>query len=90
MGRRSYRRNAPGRQPDPHAVPFGSWHSGRGPVFQRTGFSLERSRSTAHLVVPFAYGLTFLLPTQLGFSCWFFMLFSRLELVVAAMWGTPR
>jgi hypothetical protein len=35
----------------------------------------------------FAYGLTFLLPTQLGFSCWFFMLFSRLELVVAASWG---
>ena len=36
---------------------------------------------------PFAYGLTFLLPTQLGFSTWFFMLFSRLELVGAAMWG---
>jgi len=36
---------------------------------------------------PFAYGLTFLLPTQLGFSCWFFMLFSRVELVVAAMMG---
>lgn len=36
---------------------------------------------------PFAYGLTFLLPTQLGFSCWFFMLFSRVELVGAAMMG---
>lgn len=36
---------------------------------------------------PFAYGLTFLLPTQLGFSCWFFMLFSRVELVGAAMVG---
>ena len=36
---------------------------------------------------PFAYGLTFLLPTQLGFSVWFFMLFSRLELVASAMWG---
>ncbi len=36
---------------------------------------------------PFAYGLTFLLPTQLGFSCWFFFLLSRVELVTAAMWG---
>lgn len=36
---------------------------------------------------PFAYGLTFLLPTQLGFSCWFFFLLSRLELVGAAMMG---
>lgn len=36
---------------------------------------------------PFAYGLTFLLPTQLGFSCWFFMLFSRVELIGAAMMG---
>lgn len=35
----------------------------------------------------FAYGLTFLLPTQLGFSCWFFFLISRIELVVAAMFG---
>jgi hypothetical protein len=35
----------------------------------------------------FAYGLTFLLPTQLGFSCWFFFLVSRLELVLAAMFG---
>ncbi len=35
----------------------------------------------------FAYGLTFLLPTQLGFSCWFFFLLSRLELVGAAMLG---
>jgi hypothetical protein len=36
---------------------------------------------------PFAYGLMFLLPLQLGFSCWFFFLFSRLELVVAALFG---
>lgn len=34
---------------------------------------------------PFAYGLTFLLPTQLGFSCWFLMLPSRADLVAAAM-----
>ena len=36
---------------------------------------------------PFAYGLTFLLPTQLGFSCWFFFLLSRIELVIAATMG---
>jgi hypothetical protein len=36
---------------------------------------------------PFAFGLTFLLPTQLGFSCWFFFFLSRCELVVSAMQG---
>jgi hypothetical protein len=36
---------------------------------------------------PFAFGLTFLLPTQLGFSTWFFFLVSRVELVGAAMAG---
>ena len=36
---------------------------------------------------PFAYGLALLLPTQLGFSCWFFFLMSRVELVTAAMAG---
>lgn len=36
---------------------------------------------------PFAYGLAFLLPTQLGFSCWFFFLLSRVQLVGAAMQG---
>ncbi len=36
---------------------------------------------------PFAYGLAFLLPTQLGFSCWFFMFLSRFELIAAATAG---
>lgn len=36
---------------------------------------------------PFAIGLAFLLPTQLSFSTWFFMLLSRLELVGAAGFG---
>jgi Family of unknown function (DUF6785)/Domain of unknown function (DUF6784) len=36
---------------------------------------------------PFAYGLTFLLPLQLAFSCWFFFLLSRVELVIAAIYG---
>lgn len=36
---------------------------------------------------PFAVGLTFLLPVQLGFSCWFFFIISRLQLVGAAALG---
>ncbi|HIE50322.1 MAG TPA: hypothetical protein EYP85_01065 [Armatimonadetes bacterium] len=36
---------------------------------------------------PFALGLTFLLPLQLGFSCWFFFLLSRAEMVLAAVFG---
>jgi hypothetical protein len=36
---------------------------------------------------PFAVGLTFLLPTQLAFSAWFFFLMTRLELVTAAAVG---
>ncbi len=36
---------------------------------------------------PFAFGLAFLLPTNLAFSCWFFFLLTRLERVVAAAFG---
>lgn len=36
---------------------------------------------------PFAVGLCFLLPLQIGFSCWFFFFLSRAEMVLAAMWG---
>jgi hypothetical protein len=36
---------------------------------------------------PFAVGITFLLPTQLAFSCWFFFVFTRLELVATAAMG---
>ena len=36
---------------------------------------------------PFAYGLAYLLPLQLAFSCWFFFVFSRLEMVAAAAAG---
>jgi hypothetical protein len=38
-------------------------------------------------IFPFAVGLSFLLPLQIGFSCWFFFLVSRLEMVGAAMAG---
>jgi hypothetical protein len=36
---------------------------------------------------PFAYGLAFLMPLHVAFSCWFFFMLSRLELVVTAMYG---
>lgn len=36
---------------------------------------------------PFAVGMTFLLPTDLAFSCWFFFLFTRLEMVIATAMG---
>lgn len=36
---------------------------------------------------PFAIGLTFMLPVELGFSCWFFFLLSRFELIAAASMG---
>lgn len=36
---------------------------------------------------PFAFGLSFLLPVELSFSCWFFFLLTRLERVVAAQFG---
>lgn len=36
---------------------------------------------------PFAFGLCFFLPTQISFSCWFFVWLARLELVFAAMTG---
>jgi len=36
---------------------------------------------------PFSYGMAYLLPIQLAFSCWFFFFFARLEMVVTAMCG---
>ncbi len=36
---------------------------------------------------PFIYGLAYLLPLQLAFSCWFFPLFGRLQLLLCAVLG---
>lgn len=36
---------------------------------------------------PFAFGLSYLLPTNLTFSCWFFFLLTRLERVLAGYLG---
>lgn len=55
--------------------------------FNATTYPLSAAGSLPICSFPFAYGLAFLLPTQLGFSCWFFFLFSRVELVFFAMQG---
>jgi hypothetical protein len=36
---------------------------------------------------PFAFGLSYMLPQQLAFSCWFFFLVARLEMVATAAVG---
>jgi hypothetical protein len=56
-------------------------------VYQATAYPWNAAGPLPISSFPFAYGLAFLLPTQLGFSCWFFFLMSRVELVVAAMQG---
>jgi hypothetical protein len=44
-------------------------------------------RGTRLSFYPFGVGLGLLLPVDLLFSCWFFFLFSRLELVLTAQFG---
>ncbi|MCS7254549.1 MAG: hypothetical protein NZ781_11080, partial [Armatimonadetes bacterium] len=39
---------------------------------------------------PFAVGLSFLMPLDLSFSCWFFYLFTRMQLVIADALGRYR
>lgn len=55
--------------------------------YQAETFPWNAAGSIPLSFFPFAIGLTFLLPTQLGFSTWFFFLLSRAELVVGAMAG---
>jgi hypothetical protein len=52
-------------------------------------FPLRAAGSIPICLFPFALGLCFLLPLQIGFSCWFFFLLSRVEVVLAAMNGFP-
>ena len=39
---------------------------------------------------PFAIGLAFFLPTDLSFSCWFFYLFAKAELLICGMAGSQQ
>jgi hypothetical protein len=50
-------------------------------------FPLSAAGQIPIALFPFAIGLCFLLPLQIGFSCWFFFLLSRVEMVLAAMSG---
>jgi len=50
-------------------------------------FPLSAAGTIPISIFPFAVGLSFLLPLQIGFSCWFFFLLSRVEMVLAAMNG---
>ena len=36
---------------------------------------------------PFAFGLSYFLPQQLAFSCWFFMLLARVQMIATAAFG---
>ena len=56
-------------------------------LFKTESFPWSAAGSIPICSFPFAYGLGFLLPTQLGFSVWFFMFFSRAELIGAATMG---
>jgi hypothetical protein len=38
---------------------------------------------------PFAVGLSYFIPTDLAFSCWFFYLFWKLQMVVRSFFGIP-
>ena len=62
------------RQSLAHLFPHKPWNAiGRG------GFNLS--------LYPFALGLSFLMPLDLTFSCWFFYLLGKLELVVGSITG---
>ena len=62
------------RQSLAHLFPDKPWNAiGRG------GFNLS--------LYPFALGLSFLMPLDLTFSCWFFYLLGKLELVVGSITG---
>ena len=50
-------------------------------------FPLNAAGQIPIATFPFALGLSFLLPLQIGFSVWFFFFLSRVEMVLAAMNG---
>ncbi len=55
--------------------------------FNFTGPPLSYMGTVPICFYPFAFGLSFLLPTNLAFSCWFFFALTRCERVVAGMMG---
>jgi hypothetical protein len=57
--------------------------------YQAADYPLRAAGSIPISSFPFAYGLSFLLPLQISFSVWFFFLATRVELVIASMYGYP-
>ena len=55
--------------------------------FQAPDYPLRAAGNIPISSFPFAYGLAFLLPVQIGFSCWFFFLVSRAEMIFSWMAG---
>lgn len=55
--------------------------------YQANDYPWRAAGSIPIAAFPFACGLGFLLPLQIGFSVWFFFLATRLELVIAAVYG---
>jgi hypothetical protein len=55
--------------------------------FQFPDLPLRAAGAIPLCLFPFALGLSFLLPLQIGFSCWFFFLLARVEMIVATMTG---
>jgi hypothetical protein len=47
----------------------------------------NRLNGTTLSLYPFAVGLTFFVPLEVSFSCWFFYLFNRAQLVLGAVLG---
>ena len=60
-------------------------------AFQFRDYFVERPwssiRNTTINLYPFVIGLVFFLPTDLAFSCWFFFIFFRLEIVLTTAVG---
>ena len=52
-----------------------------------TGMPWDHMGRFTTSMYPFAIGLAFFLPTDLSFSCWFFYLFSKLEMLAGGMIG---
>ncbi len=63
-------------------------------AFQFGEYFVERPwdtiRGTSVSLYPFVIGLAFFLPTDLAFSCWFFFVFFKLQLVLASALGVTE
>ena len=61
-----------------------------GPDFAATSMPWRAAGPIPTCFFPFAFGLAYLLPTELSFCVWFFLLLGRLELVLSAALGVQE